>query len=59
MPSSPPTRSSAAPLSRSRTGTAHRFPTWEYEFTRGYEPTGANHSWELQYVFGNLLDRFE
>jgi para-nitrobenzyl esterase len=33
-----------------------RFPTWEYEFTRAYEPTGATHSWELQYVFGNLLD---
>jgi para-nitrobenzyl esterase len=33
-----------------------KFPTWEYEFTRGYEPTGANHSWELQYVFGNLLE---
>jgi para-nitrobenzyl esterase len=32
-------------------------PTWEYEFTRGYEPVGANHSWELQYVFGNLLER--
>jgi para-nitrobenzyl esterase len=31
-------------------------PTWEYEFTRGYEPDGATHSWELQYVFGSLLD---
>jgi para-nitrobenzyl esterase len=33
-----------------------KFPTWEYEFTRAYEPDGATHSWELQYVFGNLLD---
>jgi para-nitrobenzyl esterase len=32
-----------------------RFPTWEYEFTRAPEPHGAVHSWELQYVFGNLL----
>ncbi len=32
-----------------------RFPTWEYEFTRAPEPRGAVHSWELQYVFGNLL----
>ena len=32
-----------------------KFPTWEYEFTRGYEPRGASHSWELQYMFGNLL----
>jgi para-nitrobenzyl esterase len=28
--------------------------TYEYEFTRAYEPRGAVHSWELQYVFGNL-----
>ena len=33
-----------------------KFPTWEYEFTRGYEPRGASHSWELQYMFGNLLE---
>jgi para-nitrobenzyl esterase len=32
-----------------------KFPTWEYEFTRGYEPRGASHSWELQYMFGTLL----
>jgi para-nitrobenzyl esterase len=31
-----------------------RNPTYEYEFTQAYEPTGASHSWELQYVFGNL-----
>jgi para-nitrobenzyl esterase len=31
-----------------------RFPTWEYEFTRASEPQGAVHSWELQFVFGNL-----
>jgi carboxylesterase type B len=33
---------------------AAKFPTYQYEFTRGYEPQGAVHSWELQYVFGNL-----
>jgi para-nitrobenzyl esterase len=33
---------------------AARFPAYQYEFTRGYEPAGAVHSWELQYVFGNL-----
>jgi len=32
-----------------------RFPTWEYEFTRAPEPVGARHSWELQFVFGNLV----
>ncbi len=31
-----------------------RFPTWEYEFTSAPEPVGARHSWELQFVFGNL-----
>lgn len=30
-------------------------PTWEYEFSHAYEPRGAAHSWELRYVFGNLL----
>ena len=30
-------------------------PTWQYEFSQAYEPLGAAHSWELQYVFGNLL----
>jgi para-nitrobenzyl esterase len=29
-------------------------PTYEYEFSRAPEPRGASHSWELQYVFGNL-----
>jgi para-nitrobenzyl esterase len=29
-------------------------PTWEYEFSQAYEPRGAVHSWELQYVFGML-----
>jgi para-nitrobenzyl esterase len=32
-----------------------QFPTWEYEFTRAPEAQGALHSWELQYVFGNLM----
>jgi para-nitrobenzyl esterase len=32
-----------------------RNPTWQYEFSQAYEPLGAAHSWELQYVFGNLL----
>jgi len=32
-----------------------KFPTWEYEFTRAPEPAGAVHSWEMQYVFGNLF----
>jgi len=31
-----------------------RNPTWEYEFSQAYEPRGAVHSWELQYVFGML-----
>ena len=31
-----------------------RNPTWEYEFSQAYEPRGAVHSWELQYVFGVL-----
>jgi para-nitrobenzyl esterase len=34
-----------------------RHATYQYEFTRAYEPRGAVHSWELQYVFGNLLQR--
>ena len=28
---------------------------YEYEFTQAPEPRGATHSWELQYMFGNLL----
>ncbi len=36
-----------------------RFPTWEYEFTRAPEPVGARHSWELQFVFGNLMQATE
>ncbi|MCX6630703.1 MAG: carboxylesterase family protein [Candidatus Solibacter sp.] len=31
-----------------------KYPTYEFEFSRGYEPRGAVHSWELQYVFGML-----
>ena len=31
-----------------------RNPVWEYEFSQAYEPRGATHSWELQYVFGIL-----
>jgi para-nitrobenzyl esterase len=34
-------------------------PTYEYEFTRAPEPRGAVHSWELQYVFGNLKQATE
>jgi len=29
-------------------------PTWLYEFSHADRPRGASHSWELQYVFGNL-----
>jgi para-nitrobenzyl esterase len=36
-----------------------RAPTFEYEFTRALEPRGAVHSWELQYVFGNLKQATE
>jgi len=32
-----------------------KFPTWEYEFSSAPEPRGATHSWELQFVFGNML----
>jgi para-nitrobenzyl esterase len=32
-----------------------RFPTWEYEFSSAPEPRGATHSWELQFVFCNML----
>jgi para-nitrobenzyl esterase len=33
---------------------AAKSPAYEYEFTQAYEPRGAVHSWELQYVFGML-----
>jgi para-nitrobenzyl esterase len=36
-----------------------KFPTYQYEFTRGYEPEGAVHSWELRYVFGNLMEPYQ
>lgn len=29
-------------------------PTYQYEFTRGHEPRGAVHSFELRYMFGML-----
>ena len=29
-------------------------PTWYYEFSHAYEPRGASHTWDVQYVFGNL-----
>ena len=29
-------------------------PTWQYEFSHGYEPLGAVHLWDLLYVFGWL-----
>lgn len=31
-----------------------RNPTWEYQFSHGYEPLGAVHLWDLQYLFGFL-----
>ena len=34
---------------------AVRAATWQYEFTHGYQPIGAVHIWELQYVFGTLV----
>jgi para-nitrobenzyl esterase len=38
---------------------AARFSTYEYQFSRAPEPRGASHSWELQYVFGNLRQATE
>jgi para-nitrobenzyl esterase len=32
-----------------------RNATWEYQFSHGYEPLGAVHLWDLQYVFGTLI----
>lgn len=29
-------------------------PTWQFEFSHGYEPLGAVHLWDMQYVFGWL-----
>jgi len=29
-------------------------PTWQYEFSHGYEPLGAVHLWDIMYVFGWL-----
>jgi para-nitrobenzyl esterase len=29
-----------------------KLPTWQYEFSRGIEPQGASHSFELRYIFG-------
>ncbi|HWF01104.1 MAG TPA: carboxylesterase family protein [Caulobacteraceae bacterium] len=29
-------------------------PTWRYEFSHGYEPLGAVHLWDTEYVFGWL-----
>jgi carboxylesterase type B len=34
---------------------SRRSPTWEYQFSHGYEPLGAVHLWDLQYVFGTLI----
>jgi para-nitrobenzyl esterase len=30
----------------------HVAPTWEYQFSHGYEPLGAVHIWDMQYLFG-------
>lgn len=29
-------------------------PTWRFEFSHGYEPLGAVHIWDMQYLFGVL-----
>jgi len=29
-------------------------PTWQFEFSHGYEPRGAVHLWDMLYVFGWL-----
>jgi carboxylesterase type B len=36
-----------------------QFPAWEYESTCAPETRGAVHSWELQFVFGNLKQATE
>jgi para-nitrobenzyl esterase len=38
-----------APLHRRRN------PTWEYQFSHRYEPLGAVHLWDMQYLFGFLI----
>lgn len=35
---------------------SHVAPTYQYEFSHADRPRGASHSWELRYVFGNLLE---
>jgi para-nitrobenzyl esterase len=32
-----------------------RSRTWEYQFSHGYEPLGAVHLWDQQYVFGIMI----
>jgi len=34
---------------------ARRAATWEYQFSHGYEPLGAVHLWDLQYLFGYVI----
>jgi len=34
---------------------SRRNPTWEYQFSHGYEPLGAVHLWDLQYLFGFMI----
>jgi len=29
-------------------------PTWQYQFSHGYEPLGAVHLWDMFYLFGQL-----
>lgn len=29
--------------------------TWEYQFSHGYEPLGAVHLWDQQFVFGTMI----
>jgi para-nitrobenzyl esterase len=33
---------------------ARKAPTWQYQFSHGYEPLGATHIWDMLYVFGWL-----
>jgi para-nitrobenzyl esterase len=47
-------RCSAATIAGWHSG---KYPTYQYEFTRGDEPRGAQHSYELRFVFGILTEQ--